>query len=89
MHWKVLALTVILFQAGTARAAEEVTGGRTIFENTCSECHYEDDFAGRSQAEILTEITQLATGERKHKIDLSKLSENEMADIAAFFASFK
>jgi len=89
MYWKVFALTVILFQAGTVRAGEEVTGGRTLFESTCSECHYEDDFAGKSQAEILNEIKQFATVERKHKIDLSKLSENEMADVAAFFASFK
>ncbi len=79
------ALSVI---AGIARADEPVSAGRATFERVCEECHYEDDFAGKTRQEILSRIEQVAGGDIEHERDLSGLSEGELVGLAAFFASF-
>jgi mono/diheme cytochrome c family protein len=77
------------FVAGMSWADDAVDAGRATFDRICTECHYEDDFSGRSRQEILARIQQVAAGEAEHEVDLSVLSNEEMADLADFFASFK
>jgi cytochrome c553 len=74
---------------GDVNAAGEAEAGSAIFDDNCGSCHYEDDFAGKSSEEILGMIKAQAAPDSKHKADLSSLGEEEMADIAAFFASFE
>ena len=77
------------FVAGISWADDAVDAGRATFDRICTECHYEDDFSGSSRQEILARIQQVAAGEAEHEVDLSVLSNEEMADLADFFASFK
>jgi hypothetical protein len=73
----------------TARAEEPASAGRATFERVCEECHYQDDFAGKSRQEILSLIEQVSAGGIEHELDLSGLSEGEKTGLAEFYASFK
>ena len=85
----ILASAALSLIAGMARADEPVIAGRATFERICGECHYEDDFAGKTGEEILGLIEQVSGGTIEHELDLSGLSKGEMADLAAFYASFE
>jgi mono/diheme cytochrome c family protein len=81
-------IAVLTLPAGAAIAGGDAEAGKAIFEGNCGSCHYEDDFAGKSSADILSLIKTQAAPDSKHKGDLSALGETEMADVAAFLASF-
>ena len=80
---------VVLFaiSAGLAFAEGDAEAGGAIFESKCGSCHYEDDFSGKSAQEVLAQINEQAAPGAKHMFKLSRLTEQEMADIAAFFDS--
>jgi cytochrome c553 len=82
------AAALVLF-GHAVRADQQVDAGEAVFERTCSKCHYEDDFAGKTREDILGLIRQMAAPGSGHKFDLGDLSEGEMADLAAYFASVK
>ena len=81
--------TVLVLLGHAVRADQQVDAGEAVFERTCSKCHYEDDFAGKTRQDILGLIEQMAAPGSGHKFDLSGLSEGEMADLAAYFASLR
>ena len=85
----IVASAALSIAAGISRAEQPVSGGRATFERICGECHYEDDFAGKTREEILGLIEQVSGGAIEHERDLSGLSKGEMADLAAFYASFE
>ena len=87
---KLLAITIpFLFFGPAAYAGGDVEAGKVIFENICSECHYEDDFAGETKEDILALVKGVAGGEVEHKGDLSSLNEEDLKNIAAYYASFE
>ena len=82
-----LALPLALW--GLSASAADVEAGKAVFEAACADCHYEDDFAGESAADITAMIKSVAGGQVEHKADASGLSDADVENIAAFWASFK
>lgn len=72
-----------------ANAGGDAAAGKAAFEAGCGECHYEDDFSGESEADILAMIQSVKSGEVEHKGEAGGLSDADAANIAAFWASFK
>ena len=63
--------------------------GKATFEAKCAECHYEDDFAGEAEADILGMIQAVKSAEHKGKGETAGLSADDEANLAAFWASFE
>ena len=61
--------------------------GKATYDAICAECHEADDFEGESADDLKEVISQIVNGEIDHKKDLSKLSDQEVADMAVFYAS--
>ena len=86
---KGILLTLPLALWGLSASAADVEAGKTVFEAACADCHYEDDFSGESAADITAMIKSVAGGKVEHKADASGLSDADIENIAAFWASFK
>ena len=83
MKTALLCLPLAFWSLG-ANAAD-AAAGKALFEGDCAECHYEDDFEGESEADILGMIKGAVD---EHKGDhLKKLDAAGMANIAAFWAT--
>lgn len=65
--------------AGDAAAGEEKAA-------LCMDCHYADDFPDLSAEEIEAMIRAARAGEVKHGEEISELAEEDIADVAAYFA---
>ena len=79
----VLCLPIALWGVA-ANAGGDAAAGKALFEADCGECHYDDDFEGESEADILGMIK----GADDHKGDhIEKLDDAAKANIAAFWAS--
>lgn len=52
----------------------------------CLDCHFGDDFAGSSAAEIEAMIRAALAGEVKHGPEIKDLAEDDIAAVAAWFA---
>lgn len=52
----------------------------------CLDCHYADDFKGVSAEEIEAMIRAAQAGEVKHGEEIKGLAEEDIADVAAYFA---
>lgn len=80
----------LMFLGSAAWAGGDVDAGKAAFEsNGCADCHYEDDFAGVAKADIKGMLKAVAAGEVEHDADLSGLSDEDVANLAAYFASFE
>ena len=75
----------MLFFAGAAVAEEHDV--ETLYNDKCSECHYEDDFSGEAAEAIAAMIGDVKAGKTKHPEDLSGLSEEDIKKLAEYFAS--
>ena len=73
--------------AGTAYAGGDVEVGKAKFDEICEECHYDDDFSGESADDIAGMIQAIVDGETDHKGDIAGLTAEEIAGLAAFYAS--
>lgn len=82
------ALPLVFFGA-SAFADGHMEAGKAKFEAVCADCHYEDDFAGTSKDEMKSMIKAVAAGEVEHDEDLSGLTDEEIAGLAAYFSSFE
>lgn len=82
-----LAALPFAFFASAAAADGHMEVGKAKFEAICSDCHYEDHFAGTSEDEIKSLIEAVRAGEVEHDEDLSGLTDDEVKGLAAFFAS--
>jgi mono/diheme cytochrome c family protein len=73
--------------AGWSLAANaDAAAGKAKFEATCADCHEAGDFEGEDAGALADTIKKIAGGQMKHKADI-KLSDAEIADVAAFMAS--
>jgi cytochrome c553 len=78
-----LSLPLVAF-SGAALAADHGAGKAKAEQ--CLDCHFEDDFAGQSAAEIEALIRAAIAGEVKHDAEIKDLAEEDIADVAAWFA---
>lgn len=65
--------------AGDAAAGEEKAA-------LCMDCHFADDFPNLSVEEIEGMIRAARAGEVKHGEEINELAEEDIADVAAYFA---
>ncbi len=81
----------LAFFAASAYAGGDAAAGKEVFSNVCEDCHYEDDFAGTSEDEMLKMIKAVVSGETEHDedADFSGLTDEDFANVAAYYASFK
>lgn len=89
MQWVALTLASgALVFSGAAFAAGDAAAGEKKAE-MCLDCHDPGkDFAGQKADAIAAKIKGIVAGTTKHKKQL-KLSDADIQDIAAFFASAK
>lgn len=84
----ILVSLAFVLWAGAA-GAHDVEAGKAFFEANCADCHYADDFAGESVESITTAVQGVYGGETEHQSDLSGYSAEDMANVAAFWASYE
>ena len=82
MDRKSLLIIALFAVAGGGAIADD-----SLFENTCSECHYEDDFYEESKEEIESMLIGIKDGTTRHKPPLTELSDEDIKKLAEFFAS--
>lgn len=83
-----LIMLPFVFWGATASAAD-AEAGKAVFEANCGDCHYEDDFAGESEADIAAMIEAVKSADHKGKEETAGLSAEDAANLAAFWASFQ
>ena len=87
---RTLALSVATFAiAGfSMTATADAAAGKTKFAAACAECHEVADFEGESAAALTESLKKIVAGTQKHKEAL-KLTDAEVADLAAYMAAGK
>lgn len=73
------------FARGDVKPAASADVGRTKAE-ACLACHFADDFLGESAQDILALIEATQAPGTTHPERANELDEDDIADIAAFFA---
>ncbi len=68
-----------------ANAADSAAGQKT-FAATCAACHQLKSYAGKSEAELETELKGIVAGNVKHPKKLT-LSPTDIADVATYISS--
>jgi len=93
------AMFSLLLMAGSAWAGGDVAKGKELAAD-CADCHGEDfkgdedvtGLAGKDAASLVAEMKKFKTGERVDEDEMMKdyvadLSDQDMEDLAAYFAS--
>jgi cytochrome c553 len=79
------SLAFLLVAYATSSHGADAAAGKALTEEKCAECHEAADWKGESSDALKTMINDVVAGKTKHKVTL-KLSEAEIADIAAFWS---
>ena len=82
--------SLLLFGAAGAWAGGDADAGQAVFADNCEECHFEDDFSGTAEEDIMASIKAVLAGEKDHEDqDLNEfgLSDEDVANLAAYFAA--
>jgi cytochrome c553 len=87
---RILAVSLVtLGLAGfSGVASADAAAGKAKFEAACAECHEVADFEGEGAAALTETLKAIVAGKQKHKNAL-KLSDAEIADLAAYMAAGK
>ena len=87
---RMVALSVAAFAAAgfSTTASADAAAGKAKFAAACAECHEVADFEGQAAAALTDSIKKIVAGTQKHKQAL-KLSDAEIADLAAYIAAGK
>ena len=84
---KLLTAISIACVCAPAFADGDADAGKTKFDAACQQCHYADDFSGQAEADLAGTISAASKGEIQHPTDISDLSSDDSANLAAFLAS--
>jgi mono/diheme cytochrome c family protein len=77
--------TAALMAASPAVDAD-AAAGRSTFKVECAQCHAVADFQGEDPRELATTLTQIASGQKKHKKPL-QLTNQQISDLASYMAA--
>jgi mono/diheme cytochrome c family protein len=69
-------------------ASADAAAGKAKFTAACAECHEVADFEGEDAKALTDSLKKIVAGQQKHKEPL-KLSDAEIADLAAYMAAGK
>lgn len=83
----ITAASFLLIAAAGVQAGGDAAKGEALFEEKCADCHYEDDFSGTDEAEIMAMTQAIIDGSAEHDEDISALSAEDVANVSAYFAS--
>jgi len=83
--WKLGLLGLLLPILSPATLAADADAGK-MKAQPCLACHFADDFVGEAEQDILSLIRATQGPDSRHPPRPVELDENDMADIAAFFA---
>lgn len=86
---KLLAVTSIALVCAPAFADGDADAGKELFEEECARCHYEDDFIEEAESVVVAMIKAIISGETRHRSSLKGFTDEEVANLAAFFESQK
>jgi mono/diheme cytochrome c family protein len=82
----VAAAALGLLAAGPSANGADSAAGQKIFAGTCAACHQLKSYAGKSDAELETEVKGIVAGTIKHPKKLT-LSDTDAANVAAYISS--
>ncbi|HSQ70494.1 MAG TPA: c-type cytochrome [Steroidobacteraceae bacterium] len=82
----VVGLATLGLAGWSLSASADAAAGKAKFDATCADCHEAGDFEGEDAAALADSLKQIVGGQLKHKQAL-KLSDQEIADVAAYMAS--
>ena len=85
MHIVIARSLIFWLAASVAASAADIAAGRNAFTASCSGCHQLKGFAGKTNAELETELTGIVAGTKAHPMKLT-LSRSDIVDISAFIA---
>ena len=87
MNYRITLVAVELAAAcgGSVTAAGDAAAGKTRAA-ACIGCHQPGSFAGTPEAALATRIEAVVAGKKTHP-PVGKLSAEDMANIAAFYAT--
>jgi mono/diheme cytochrome c family protein len=71
-----------------AGANADAAAGKATFAKSCAECHEASDFQGEDVKGLTDTIKKISAGQMKHKSPI-KLSDQEIADVAAYMSAGK
>ncbi|MET0984148.1 MAG: hypothetical protein ABW034_01950 [Steroidobacteraceae bacterium] len=80
------SLGLLLVAYAACSHGADAAAGKALHDGTCAKCHEPADWEGETADSLKTKISDVVAGKTKHKIPL-KLSEAEIADIAAYWSS--
>lgn len=83
---KLLFVVTLAFVCTPALAGGDKAAGQEKFEDACERCHFEDDYADEAESVIKAMILAIISGETDHRASLSGFTEEDAANLAAFFA---
>lgn len=84
------SLACLLFAIGaSAPAYADLDSGKAKVAQQCAECHRPSDFNGESRAALEALIKDVVTGKVPHSKRLVRLSDQEIADVAAYWSSVR
>ncbi len=89
----VVSASVLAIASWAGSAHADAAAGKAKFAEACSECHEVGDFEGDKAADLTASIKKIVAGGnmengKPHKKAL-KLSDAEIADLAAYMAAGK
>jgi mono/diheme cytochrome c family protein len=83
-----LSLAALAIAGFSTVASADAAAGKAKFTAACAECHEVADFAGEDAKALTDSLKKIVAGQEKHKKAL-KLSDAEIADLAAYMAAGK
>ena len=85
--WIIAAVTLLpCLVASIAASAADSAAGQKTFATTCAGCHQLKSYAGKSDAELETELKGIVGGTVKHPKKLT-LSADDITNVEAYISS--
>jgi mono/diheme cytochrome c family protein len=88
MRTLAVSIATLALAGFSSIASADAAAGKAKFTAACAECHEAGDFEGEDAKALADTMKKIVAGQAKHKNAL-KLTDAEIADLAAFMAAGK
>ncbi len=87
MRLKKLAFIFGAFYCSALATAQgDIAEGERVFVDVCENCHYKDDFADEADSVLEPILLAILNKEIRHRGGFRGLTEDDVANLAAFLA---